>query len=93
MAQYSYISLTCHYIARDFTQQQICLHAAPFSNHYTGEHIGATYVKKCLQCWDLIDKIHVIVRDNGSNFVVDLEMQAFLTYVPCLAHTLYTISC
>ena len=60
------------YIAEDFTQQQVCLHAAPFNNHHTGEHIGAM-INKCLQCWNLADKIHVIVRDNGSNFVAGLR--------------------
>ena len=39
--------LTCHYIAEDFTQQQVCLHAAPFNDHHTGEHIGAM-INKCL---------------------------------------------
>ena len=70
VAQDSYISLTCHYIVGDFTQQQICLHAV--NDHHTGEHIGAI-----IKSWDLNDKIHVVVRDNGSNFVA-----------PCLAHTL-----
>ena len=61
VAQDSYISLTCHYITPAFDQQQVCLHAAPFNNHHTGEHIGSMVIK----CWSLTDKLHV-VRDNGS---------------------------
>ena len=89
VAQDSYISLTCHYIAEDFTQQQVCLHAAPFNDHHTGEHIGAM-TNKCLQCWSLADKIHVIVRDNGSNFVAGLR-DADIPNIPCLAHTLQLV--
>ena len=55
VAQDSYISLTCHYVIEDFTQQQICLHAAPFNDHHTGERIGGM-INKCLQSWDLTDK-------------------------------------
>ena len=47
VAQDSCISLTCHYITEDFTQQQVCLHAAPFNDHHTKEHIGAM-INKCL---------------------------------------------
>jgi len=47
VAQDSYISLTCHYIASDFTQQQVCLHVAPFNDHHTGERIGSM-ITKCL---------------------------------------------
>ena len=89
VAQDSYISLTCHYITEDFTQQQVCLHAAPFNDHHTGEHIGAM-INKCLQCWSLADKIHVIVRDNGSNFVAGLR-DAGIPNIPCLAHTLQLV--
>ena len=41
VAQDSYISLTCHYISENFSQQQICPHAAPFNDNHTGEHTGA----------------------------------------------------
>ena len=51
VAQDSYISLTCHYIASDFTQQQVCLHAAPFNDHHTGERIGSM-ITRCLDSWN-----------------------------------------
>jgi len=72
VAQNSCISLTYHYITPDFDQQQVCLHAAPFNSHHTGEHIGSTVIK-CLDSWSLTDKLHVVVRDNGSNFVAGLR--------------------
>ena len=83
-----YISLTCHCIAPDFTLQQVCLHAAPFNDH-TGERIGSM-ITKCLDSWNLSDKIHVVVRDNGSNFVAGLRDAAIPSF-GCLAHTLQLV--
>ena len=60
VAQDSYISLTCHYISADFERQQVCLHAAPFNDRHTGEHI-ATMLTNCLQSWNLAEKLHVVV--------------------------------
>ena len=64
-------SLTAHYITPDFEHQQVCLHAAPFNKRHTGEHI-VTMLTKCLENWNLAEKLHVVVRDNGSNFVAGL---------------------
>ena len=89
VAQDSYISLTCHYVTEEFTQKQLCLHAAPFNDRHTGEHIG-NMMNKCLEEWDVSGKVHVIVRDNGSNFVAGLR-DAGLPSIPCLAHTLQLV--
>ena len=89
VAQDSYICLMCHYITKDFTQMQVCLHVAPFNDHHTGEHI-ANMMNTCLESWDLSSEIHVIVRDNGSNFVAGLR-DADLLSIPCLAHTLHLV--
>ena len=89
VAQDSYISLMCHYITKDFNQMQVCLHAAPFNDHHTGEHI-ANMMNKCLEPWDLSSKIYVIVRDKESNFVAGLR-DADLSSIPCLAHTLQLV--
>jgi len=89
VAQDSYISLTCHYISADFERQQVCLHAAPFNDRHTGEHI-ATMLTNCLQSWNLAEKLHVVVRDNGSNFVAGLR-DGGIPNIPCLAHTLQLV--
>ena len=86
VAQDSYLSLTCHYITADFSRQQVCLHAAPFNDHHTGEHIAAM-INKCFHSWSVTSKVHVVVRDNGSNFVAGLR-DAGIPNIPCLAHTL-----
>ena len=79
IAQDSYISLTCHHVTQDFTQKQLCLHAAPFNDRHTGEHIG-NMMNKCLEEWNLSSKIHVVVRDNGNNFAAGLKMLAYLVF-------------
>ena len=89
VAQDSYISLTCHSITDDFQYQHICLHAAPFNERHTGEHI-ATMLTGCLESWSLSDKLHVVVRDNGSNFIAGLQDNG-IPNIPCLAHTLQLI--
>ena len=29
----------------------------------------ASVITNCLQAWGIAEKLHVVVRDNGSNFV------------------------
>ena len=61
VAQDSYLSLTCHYITGDLSQhQQVCLHAAPFNDHHTGEHIAAM-INKYFHSWNITSKVHVVV--------------------------------
>ena len=89
MAQDLYLSLTCHYITVDFSQQQVCLHEAPFNDHHIAEHIAAM-INKCFHSWSVTSKVHVVVRDNGSNFVAGLR-DAGIPNKPCLAHTLQLV--
>ena len=89
VAQESYISLTCHSITKEFQYQHMCLHAAPFNEQHTGEHI-VTMLIKCLQSWNLSEKLHIVVRDNGSNFVAGLRDYG-IPNISCLAYTLKLI--
>ena len=52
LAQDSYISLTCHSITKECQYQHMCLHAGPFNEQHTGEHI-VTMLINCLQSWNL----------------------------------------
>ena len=89
VVQDSYLSLTCHCITADFSRQQVCLHAAPFNDHHTAEHIAAM-INKCFHTWSVTSKVHVVVRDNGNNFVAGLR-DAGIPNIPCLAHTLQLV--
>ena len=67
----------------------MCLHAAPFNEQHTGEHI-VTMLINCLQSWNLSEKLHVVVRDNGSNFVAGLRDYG-IPNISCLAYTLQLV--
>ena len=47
-------------------------------------------INKCLHSWSLTGKVHVVVRDNGANFVAGLR-GAGIPNIPCLAHTLQLV--
>ena len=82
----SYISFTCHYITPEFECQQVYLQAAPFNSQHTGGHIAAM-LKSSLYNWNLADNLHIVLRDNGSNFVAglrDAEVPNYLVWLtPC----------
>ena len=44
-------------------------------------------ITNCLQALGIAEKLHVVVRDNGSNFVAGLRDDN----IPCLAHTLQLV--
>ena len=67
----------------------MCLHAAPFNEQHTGEHI-VTMLINCLQSWNLSEKLHIVVRDNNSNFVAGLRDYG-IPNISCLAYTLQLI--
>ena len=65
------------------------LHAVPFHDSHTGERI-ASMITNCLQPWDIAEKLHVVVLDNASNFIVGLR-DSNIPNIPCLAHTLQLV--
>ena len=89
IAQDSYLSLTAHFINSNHERQQAYLHAVPFDGSHTGERI-ASMITNCLQAWDIAEKLHVVVRDNGSNFVAGLH-EGNVPNIPCLVHTLQLV--
>ena len=54
------------------------------SMNNTGEHI-VTMLIKCLQSWNLSEKLHIVIRDNGSNFVAGLRDYG-IPNISCLAY-------
>ena len=89
IAQDSYLSLTAHFINSNHERQQACLHAVPFDGSHTGERI-ASMITNCLQAWGIAEKLHVVVHDNGSNFVAGLR-EGNVPNIPCLAHKLQLV--
>jgi len=70
VAKDSYLSLTAHFINFNLEQEQVCLHAIPLILMTTIQVNGfASVITNCLQAWGIAEKLHVVVRDNGSHFV------------------------
>ena len=91
VTQDSYLSLTAHYISSTFVRQHLCLHACPIDEQHTGTQI-ASKLTSCFEQWNVVNKVHVIVRDSGSNFVAGLR-NAALPNFSCMAHTLQLVIC
>ena len=85
----SYISLTGHWINGNWECKEGCFRAQPFNERQTGEHIKSI-VTQCVEKWQLAEKLHLVLRDNGRNFVAGLR-DANIPNVGCLAHTLQLV--
>jgi len=85
----SYISLTGHRINGNWEHKEGCFHAQPFNERHTGEDIKSI-VTQCVKKWQLAEKLHLVLRGNGRNFVVGLR-DANITNVGRLAHTLQLV--
>lgn len=48
------------------------------------------FLSQVLDEWDLTNKLHVVVRDNGMNVVAAMTCGHFIG-IPCLAHTLQLV--
>jgi len=86
---HTYISLTGHWINGNWECKEGCFHAQPFNERQTGEHIKSI-VTQCVKKWQLAEKLHLVLRGNGRNFVVGLR-DANITNVGRLAHTLQLV--
>ena len=82
----SYISFTAHWINKDWEYKEGCLHALPFNERHTGENIANMFTS-CVDAWKIKDKVHLVLRDSGSNFVAGFRDIGLLTS-SCFAHTL-----
>ena len=67
-ANADYLRITAHFISVDFKQFNISLDVIPFTpDTHSAENI-AEFITKTLEDWEILDKLHYIVRDNARNF-------------------------
>ena len=86
-AQHSYISLTVHYLATDFSLQSHLLETKEFPDSHSGVNI-AVEIEKSLQEWALpLDRLVAFTTDNCGNIVVAVD-ELECTRVPCFSHCL-----
>ena len=88
-SQYSYLSLTGHWINQAWKKKQACFHAQSFNDSHTGEHMKSVFTT-CLEKWKLSDKLYLVLQDNLQNMVAALR-EANIDSVSCFAHTLQLI--
>ena len=90
-SQDAYLSFTGHWIDNEWNYKECCLHAQPFNERHTGENIASTFAS-CMEQWQISEKVHLVLRDNGSNFVnVAGFRNAGILSAGCFAHTLQLV--
>ena len=87
--QDGYLSFTAHWIDDNWNYKECCLHAQPFNERHTGENIASTFTS-CMEQWHIREKVHLVLRDNGSNFVAGFRDAGILAF-GCFAHTLQLV--
>ena len=86
----SLLSLTAHWITDTFKRTTVMLNASRVDGSHTGAYI-AQKIKEILESWLIsTDRVHVILRDNGSNMVRAMK-DARLPDLGCFAHTLQLV--
>ena len=85
----SYLSFICHWINKNWEYKEACLHAQPFNERHTGENNATTFTK-CMNDWHVSNKVHLVVRDGGSNFVAGFR-NAGIPAVSCFVHSLQLV--
>ncbi|CAL9689321.1 unnamed protein product [Knipowitschia caucasica] len=83
-----YLSLTIHYVDKDWKLQNKCLETSFFPDDHTGENI-AKGLKEFLNSWKLGEEKQVCVTtDNGANVVKATALNNW-TRLSCFGHRLH----
>lgn len=89
-----FLGVTCSFLDKNFILHEIILTVEYVRYPHTSEHIADTLLT-ILNEWDLKEKVHIIVTDNGANIkkaIKDMNLiSSNITWQPCTAHTLQLI--
>lgn len=86
----SLMSLTCHFIDKNWTRRQIVLNTKPMDGSHTGEYLRDTFLGM-LDEWNITkDRVVLVLRDGGANIVKGMRL-AELPDLSCTAHTLQLV--
>ncbi|CAG9830004.1 unnamed protein product [Diabrotica balteata] len=83
----SYISVTCHFINNMKLCSQTLSVKELEQEHHTGRNV-ADHLSKCIEDWNLDNKIVTFISDNGSNIKNAIIEHLRKNHHPCVAHTL-----
>ena len=84
--QRSYMSLTVHFIADDFTLQSKCLQTLEVPQDHDAASLKDV-LSSMFSDWKITDKVCGGISDNGSNIVNSFTLLN-IDHYPCIAHTL-----
>jgi hypothetical protein len=89
-----FLGVTCCFLDKNFTIQEVILTIEYMKYPHTAQNISDTLLA-ILDSWELKDKVHVIVTDNGSNMkkaIKEMNLVASnIMWQPCVAHTLQLV--
>lgn len=86
----SYISITGHYINRQFQLKTVLLDCCSFPGNSTSLNL-ASELRRITNEWNLTHKINFAVTDNGANVVKAVKELLHWKHFGCYAHTLNLI--
>jgi hypothetical protein len=89
-----FLGVTCSFLDKNFILHEIVLTVEYVKYPHTSQHIAETLIT-ILNEWNIKEKVHVIVTDNGANIkraIKDMSsISKNITWQPCTAHTLQLI--
>ncbi len=89
-----FLGVTCSFLDKNFNIHLIILTVEYVRYPHTSQHIADTLLT-ILNEWDLKEKVHTIVTDNGANIKKAIKDMSLISkniiWQPCTAHTLQLI--
>lgn len=82
----SYLTVTAHFINKEWELKSYVLQTRAMSGSHTGVNI-AEVLQKVVHEWKLVNKKPVVITDNASNMSVAIELTGY-DHVRCFAHVL-----
>lgn len=84
------MSLTCHFIDKEWKRQQIVLNVKAMHGSHTGEYISDVFLG-LLKYWDIdVERVVLVLRDSGANMIKAMRL-AEVPDLSCSAHTLQLV--
>lgn len=83
----SFLTVTCHFINKNWELCSKILQTDHFEGSHTGQKVGFE-LRTMMINWGISDKVEVITVDNASNMTVAVEVSGANLKLGCFAHTL-----
>jgi len=86
----AFISVTGHYLTKEFTQRNFTLEVSPVRGRHTAINIQ-NLLSGSFSNWGLAkENLSLMARDNGSNIVAACNMWG-IKHIGCIGHGLHLV--